>query len=251
MDCFGIIGAAPIVSYAQNCGTVTVPTCVAVQVTINEPAVNKTIPLGEVGNTFLHVWPAYALTNSLGEPSYGYNQATVKSQFVTVMNYNFNPKYNSTRVIQQNFAKLTDIELARITKTYAEEGGNIQTWVNLFVGTLGSTTAPQPWRRLAAATSDAIVEAGLAQYGAATVAAFVAAPAYTGGVPIRRSYRQYVENGYNPAGPKIFALPVPAPAPLPTSAYFNTFEELVLDYRTQQLALSPDEALYAAGYWVG
>jgi hypothetical protein len=234
-----------VLSRAQSCATITgVYSCTPVKVTVTEPAGSRTAPLGEEGNAFLHVWPAYALTNSLGLPSYGYSLATEKSQFVKVMNYNFNPNYTWSRVINENLANLSDTELARLTKMYAGEGGDIQAWVNLFIGWI--STGAQ--RRIAAATSDAIVEAGLAQYGAAAVAAFKAAPAYAT-VPIRRSYRQYVEAGYNPAGETIFILPVPPPAPLPTSAYFNSFYELYLDYRTQAVALSSTEALYAAGYW--
>jgi hypothetical protein len=168
--------------------------------------------------------------------------ATVHTQFVAVQNNHWNPTYTWSRLIQSNFVNLSDVELARLTKQYVVEGGNLQTLVDYMVCCI----TPLEQRRLAAATSDQMVENALAPYGSAAVAAFVAQPAYAT-VPIGRSYRQYIHSGLNPTV-KIPVSSGVAPT-LPAGALDMTFYELYLDYRTGAGALTVTSALYAAGYW--
>jgi hypothetical protein len=56
--------------------------------------------------------------------------ATVHTQFVAVQNNHWNPTYTWSRLIQSNFVNLSDVELARLTKQYVVEGGNLQTLVD-------------------------------------------------------------------------------------------------------------------------
>lgn len=216
------------------------------------PTVAKGTPTTAMaGSGPLRIWANHALSDG-GIPSVGYDLATARTQFVKNMNYNFDPTVTWSRKIVLSLAgttALTDVELARLTKQYAAEGGNIQTWVNLFIGYVGTGTQ----RRIAAATSDQIVLNGLARYGSAAMAAFLAAPPYrtiatasnpAGLTTIPRSYRMYKEMGLNPAASRTPSSVLPPPPNLDFTLY-----EIYLDYRTGALALSARGALYAAGGW--
>lgn len=182
------------------------------------------------GNIPLHLWANYALTVN-GEPAIGYTQAQIHSQFVANMNFNFDPTKTWSRKIQTAFAGLSDVELARLTMLYVQEGGNLQAWVNLFVG-WGINT-----HRLAAAVGEQLVVNGLAQYGSAAVAEFYAGAPYTVAI-IPRSVLHYQSMGLDPkAGFRSAALP--------TQYLDFTSYEIYLDFRTGATALSVESALVA------
>lgn len=233
---------AAVCGHAPPTGATCVPVAKATSTPLGVPTTSA------AGWPALHLWPNNALVSSLGIPSPGYNKATAHTQFVKVMNYNWNPTYTWSRMINESLANLTDVELARLTKQYAAEGGNIQTWVDLFIGSI--STGAQ--RRIAAVTSDQIVINGLAKYGSSAIAAFDATPAYIakrsstslgGSTAVPRSFRMYEEMGLNVRS----ALPASILPPPPNVDF--TLYEIYLEYRTGALAMSITAALYATGGW--
>lgn len=184
-----------------------------------------------IGNIPLHMWPNRALTSAAGVPAVGYTKAQIHSQFVANMNYNFDPTKTWSRRITIAFAGLSDVELARLTMLYVQEGGNIQHWVNLFVG-YGVDV-----HRLASVVGEQVVLNGLAQYGAAGYAVWSSTPAYKVAI-IPRSVLHYQSMGLSPkAGFKAQTNPMQY---LDFTAY-----EIYLDFRTGGVALTVKSALLA------
>lgn len=205
----------------------------------------------------IQVYPGHAVANAAGVPTTGWDLPSVKVNFVRNMNYNwrYQPLYwNRTRAI---FEDMDDVEIARMTMLYTQEGGNLQTLSDLIVLSVMNhinICGPRPCvdpalialaqgvtaaHRLAAAIGPSLVLSSVNRLKPALLALYVS----RNPPPIiKRSVAHYQSLGLNPkAGFKSMAIPG-------VNLDFTIYE-LYLDYRTGALALSPMSATLMTALW--